>query len=380
MTTSEFYLPFSEGDPLYAEQVNVISNHVHDGQTHLVGHADFIHDTELSNDSGQIKPNFYGWFNRIKVTPPESGFMLSYTPGRVLIANNLVEIPGGQILANQGTNTFIFISEQGVIAKATSLPNNCVPIALVTANQEGITGIHDLRAVNTERLIPIPQVPPIPTGVVQMFMGNVPPSGWLLLNGQVVSKAAHPALYNLLVSQLGANLVQTDTTFTLPNFTNRSPIGGSLGATGGASQLVIGAANLPAHNHPIQDVQHTHMVADSGHAHALAQEPHSHGIHDPGHFHTYQLPHGTRGERGTWQPTQYHNRPDSVTPHIHPVDVQRTGVSVIPSQIPIAVHIATSNVANMPSGTGLTQTGFTGNGQPIQYRSPFIGVNFIIKT
>lgn len=49
-------------------------------------------------------------------------------------------------------------------------------------------------------------------------------------------------------------------------------------AIGGASTVNLSIANLPAHNHGINDPGHAHGVADPGH---------SHGVNDPGHGHGF---------------------------------------------------------------------------------------------
>lgn len=48
------------------------------------------------------------------------------------------------------------------------------------------------------------------------------------------------------------------------------------GNTGGAITVALTTAQLPAHNHAINDPGHTHGYSDPGH---------SHGVNDPGHFH-----------------------------------------------------------------------------------------------
>ncbi|MFP3638103.1 hypothetical protein [Paraburkholderia sp. SIMBA_054] len=51
------------------------------------------------------------------------------------------------------------------------------------------------------------------------------------------------------------------------------------GATGGNSTNTLAIANLPAHNHGINDPGHAHSISDPGHGH---------GVNDPGHSHRPQ--------------------------------------------------------------------------------------------
>jgi microcystin-dependent protein len=48
--------------------------------------------------------------------------------------------------------------------------------------------------------------------------------------------------------------------------------------TGGLSTNILTIAQLPAHNHGVNDPSHTHGVGDPGHGH---------GVNDPGHSHVY---------------------------------------------------------------------------------------------
>ena len=375
-------MPFNPGDPLFAEQVNSISNHVHDGQTNLVGHADLIHDIELANEPNQIKQNFYNWFNRITFTKAPTGFVINYTAGKVLIGNSLVTVAAGSLVVNPTATTAIFINDIGGVAKASTFPIQSVPLCLVGADSVNITSVTDVRQVSAERLIPVPEVPIIPIGMVQMFLGTTAPTGWLFLNGQVVLKADFTNLFNHLNATLGIGLTQTATTFTLPNYTNRSPIGGSLGTIGGSSTVSLNNTNLPTHRHLTQLVPHTHGVSDGGHNHEVSQAPHNHAISDPGHSHFTSMRHGTIGAQGTWQPTQYHNRPDNPpgTNIITNTNSVATGITSSPAIAQIYVAGNVSNINIVSHTPNAVFTDFFGGGQAVDIRNPFFGINIIIKT
>jgi microcystin-dependent protein len=94
-----------------------------------------------------------------------------------------------------------------------------------------------------------------PTGSIIMFAGDTAPSGWLLCNGQAVSRSTYLALFTAIGSLYGGG--DGSSTFNVPNLESRFPRmnSASLASSGGAA----------SHTHTIAD--HTHVVPD--HAHQL---------------------------------------------------------------------------------------------------------------
>lgn len=76
----------------------------------------------------------------------------------------------------------------------------------------------------------------VPTGAIQAFGGSSAPSGYLLCQGQAVSRATYAALYAILGTTFGSG--DGSTTFNLPNLQIKFPLGAgtgyALGATAGA--------------------------------------------------------------------------------------------------------------------------------------------------
>lgn len=95
------------------------------------------------------------------------------------------------------------------------------------------------------------------TGAMLMWPTATAPSGFLLCNGQTVSRTTYAALFAILGATFGAG--DGSTTFTLPDYRDRMPIGAgttySAAGTGGSKDAVI--------------VSHTHTatVTDPGHTH-----------------------------------------------------------------------------------------------------------------
>ena len=86
------------------------------------------------------------------------------------------------------------------------------------------------------------------TGVVQLFAGSSAPLGWLICNGQAVSRTTYAALFAVIGTTYGAG--DGSTTFNVPNLVNKTVRGSnSLGKTGGADTVTLSTANMPAHSH-----------------------------------------------------------------------------------------------------------------------------------
>jgi microcystin-dependent protein len=95
-----------------------------------------------------------------------------------------------------------------------------------------------------------------PTGSIVMWPTATAPTGFLLCNGATANRITYAALFALIGTVYGAG--DGSTTFNLPNFNNRSPIGaGGLYTAGqqmGSKDAVV--------------VSHTHTATVSDHTHA----------------------------------------------------------------------------------------------------------------
>src|SRR5690606_22041860 len=104
----------------------------------------------------------------------------------------------------------------------------------------------------------------LPTGAVLPFGGGEVPVGFLLADGAEVSRANYPALFAVIGTTYGEG--NGSTTFNLPDFRQRMPIG--KGESGTASVLGEPGASL----------DHTHTQPSHRHAGPL----HSHGNSNTG--------------------------------------------------------------------------------------------------
>jgi microcystin-dependent protein len=103
-----------------------------------------------------------------------------------------------------------------------------------------------------------------PSGSITMWPTATAPTGFLLCAGTAVSRSTYAALFALLGTSYGVG--DGSTTFNLPNFNNRSPIG--------AGGLYTAAQTLGSKDAVV--VTHTHTATST--------------VTDPTHAHSYTIP------------------------------------------------------------------------------------------
>lgn len=115
-----------------------------------------------------------------------------------------------------------------------------------------------------------------PCGSIMPFAGSTIPAGWLLCNGQAVSRTTYSSLFAALGGISSPwGLGNGSTTFNVPDLRKRVPVGkgdsgtlSSLGAIGGAETMSLSEAHIAAHTHSFSattsnsgDHQHAPPVA-----------------------------------------------------------------------------------------------------------------------
>ncbi len=106
-------------------------------------------------------------------------------------------------------------------------------------------------------------------GEVKMHAGAAAPTGWLMCDGNAVSRTTYSDLFNTIGTAFGAG--DGATTFNVPDFRSRSPIGAGQGA---------GLTNRPLGDSGGEEA-HLLTSAESGttaHAHAITDNGHAHNI------------------------------------------------------------------------------------------------------
>lgn len=89
-------------------------------------------------------------------------------------------------------------------------------------------------------------------GEIRMFAGNFAPTGWMFCEGQLLPIAENETLVQLIGTTYGGD---GQSTFALPDLRGRIPIhqgnGVILAETGGAEEITLTVAQIPAHSHAL---------------------------------------------------------------------------------------------------------------------------------
>lgn len=101
----------------------------------------------------------------------------------------------------------------------------------------------------------------VPTGGMLMWGTASAPTGYLLCNGSAVSRSTYAALFAVIGTAYGSG--DGSTTFTLPDFRDRFPVGAgttyAANSTGGSKDAIV-----VSHNHTATS---SSVVTDNGHSH-----------------------------------------------------------------------------------------------------------------
>ena len=121
------------------------------------------------------------------------------------------------------------------------------------------------------------------TGEIKMWGVAAAPSGYLICDGSAVSRTTYAALFAVYGTTFGTG--DGTTTFNLPNFTDRMPIGAgstySLAATGGSATTTLVEANVPTHTHTFSATTGA-MNSNQTHQHGLLGTAGYHYVADGG--------------------------------------------------------------------------------------------------
>ena len=158
------------------------------------------------------------------------------------------------------------------------------------ASLSGMGGQH--LAVNDtgNGIVGTPAPPPLPVGCMMPYAGTgAAPNGWLLCDGTAVSRTLYAPLYAVIGNTYGPG--DGATTFNVPDLRRRvvagaggvgtDQLGNTVGSRGGAEDVTLTTAQMPAHEHDDGDLataaagSHTH---DAGTYKADSAGSHTHGI------------------------------------------------------------------------------------------------------
>ena len=179
-----------------------------------------------------------------------------------------------------------------------------------------------------------------PPGLIHPFAGTTAPTGYLLCQGQAVSRTTFAGLFGVIGTTYGSG--DGSTSFNVPNMQGLVPVGVNgttftLAATGGEATHQLVLAELASHAHSVTSPTHTHSATDSGHTHTV-----------------------TNAFNQTIQ------------------GLQTGGATYfLPAQITTGVGAANITVA--PASAGITATNANGSNTPHNNLQPYMALNYLIK-
>ncbi len=331
----------------------------------VFGHGPLIKDENMSDLPGQLKPQFYGWYNRISLSIA-TGLSVAYTGATIRLADGTtIDLPSGLIVLPSGSTGWIYIDSDGAIQAGEALPMQGIVLASYVTAASAITQLDDLRYQVVEAVAPI-QIDTqsaFEIGDIKPSARLHPSAGWLRMDGTEYAVSAYP----LLFSAIGTTYNKSSTPlgfFRVPDASNRAVCGAgssrALGQEWGTETKHLSVAEMPAHSHGAVSAAHSHGVYDNGH---------SHGVYDNGHAHSlapYRPYSEGNGKRGFGAELTAVAKPG-----IAPVSTQlsATGISLYPS---------TSNIALEPATQAVTINS-QGGGAGFSLAAPSVAVNWYIR-
>lgn len=114
-----------------------------------------------------------------------------------------------------------------------------------------------------------------PVGVINPFGGANAPEGWLLCNGQAISRTDYADLFAAIGTAYGSG--DGSTTFNVPDMRGKVPVGfnssetefDNLGETGGEKTHTLTVTEIPSHNHATQNGGNSYSVNDVAYGQSL---------------------------------------------------------------------------------------------------------------
>lgn len=208
----------------------------------------------------------------------------------------------------------------------------------------------------------------IPPGIIMPYGAATAPGGYLLCDGDEISRATYNDLFLVIGTTFGVG--DGSTTFELPDLQGRFPLGlaaadtgSTLGGTGGSIDPTIDIAHTHGLGAHVHDIGHGHTdtlttSSTGSHTHAMPSHTHTTSIdHNHGSFtsgagsaHTHTGPSHTHSAGNTGGPSSTIVRPSgagtAVASSTHTHDAPTTGSSGTGATSSESSHTHTVDVPN----------------------------------
>ena len=194
----------------------------------------------------------------------------------------------------------------------------------------------------------------VPAGTIHLFAGETAPAGFLLCQGQTVSRNTFPRLFAAISTNYGAG--DGSTTFGIPDMQSRVAVGragsgtfATLNNRGGAETHTLSVAEMATHTH----IQNAHTHTQDAHNHS--QNPHTHAMN---------------GSVGTFNGFGQNT----------PINGNTGNPSTGGINFTTATNIQATATNNPTTATNQNAGGLDGVTQAHNNLQPYIVLNYIIKT
>ena len=231
--------------------------------------AGMTYQGRITGTDGSPAPDSTGYAIEVRLwNAPTDGTLVwgaSYTDVAVHSGtfNLILGATGGEPIAGAAINdlTFAFADSERYLGITVMRDHNGKPVAAPTEilPRQQILSVAYSISSDTARLADTATtaIHGIPTGSVLPYFGTIAPDGYLLCNGQAVSRTEYPNLFTALGTSQGNG--DGTTTFNLPNLTGRFLVGyneqdvefDTLGEQGGDKSHHLKEAEIPPHRHTI---------------------------------------------------------------------------------------------------------------------------------